>query len=171
MTGSLADLPATEAVARLTRGEITSEALTAECLDRIAARDGALGAFEHLDPAAALAAARVIDRLDPKPPLAGLPVAVKDIFDTADLPTERGSAAFRGRRPAEDAEVDRAAARGGRRRPREDRDDRARLLPAGEDPQPPRPGAHPRRLLERLRRRGGGAARAGRDRQPDRRDR
>ncbi len=105
MTGSLADLPATEAVARLTRGEITSEALTAECLDRIAARDGALGAFEHLDPAAALAAARVIDRLDPKPPLAGLPVAVKDIFDTADLPTERGSAAFRGRRPAKDAEV------------------------------------------------------------------
>ena len=58
MTGSLANLPATEAVARLARGEITSEALTAACLDRIAAQDGALGAFEHLDPAAALAAAR-----------------------------------------------------------------------------------------------------------------
>ncbi len=105
MTVPLPDLDAADAVARLRRGELTAEALTAACLARIASDDPALGAFEHLDPAAALEAARRIDRLDPKPPLAGLPVAVKDIFDTSDLPTERGSVAFRGRRPASDAAV------------------------------------------------------------------
>jgi len=103
MTTSLPDLDAADAVARLQRGEITAEELTAACLARIASDDGALGAFEHVDPAVALAAARRVDRLDPKPPLAGLPVAVKDVFDTADLPTERGSIAFRGRRPGADA--------------------------------------------------------------------
>jgi amidase len=100
---SLADLPAAEAVARLARRELRAEALVRACLDRIAERDEALGAFEHLDPEAALAAARRIDALDPAPPLAGLPVAVKDIFDTADLPTECGTEIFRGRRPAADA--------------------------------------------------------------------
>jgi Asp-tRNA(Asn)/Glu-tRNA(Gln) amidotransferase A subunit family amidase len=103
MTPALPDLPAAEAVARLRRGDLTAEALVSACLARIADEDPRLGAFEHVDPGAALADARRIDRLDPKPPLAGLPVAVKDVFDTADLPTERGSEAFRGRRPARDA--------------------------------------------------------------------
>ncbi len=100
---SLADLPAAEALARLRAGEVTSEALVAACLARIAEADARLGAFEHLDPDAALAAARRVDAMAEKPPLAGLPLGVKDIFDTADLPTERGSEAFRGRRPARDA--------------------------------------------------------------------
>ncbi len=103
MTGSLADLPAAEAVARLRRRELRSEALVQACLDRIAAEDGGLGAFEHVDPAAALAAARAIDARPAPPPLAGLPVAVKDIFDTAGLPTECGTEVFRGRRPDRDA--------------------------------------------------------------------
>jgi amidase len=105
MAPSLADLGAAEAVARLRAGEIAAEALVSACLVRIAVEDPGLGAFEHVDRAAALVEARRVDALDPKPPLAGLPVAVKDIFDTADLPTERGSEAFRGRRPARDAEV------------------------------------------------------------------
>ncbi len=100
---SLADLPACEAVARLRTRELTAEALTLACLDRIAAEDGALGAFEHVDRELALAAARRVDALDPLPPLAGLPVAVKDVFDTADLPTECGTEILRGRRPARDA--------------------------------------------------------------------
>jgi amidase len=90
-------------VGRLERREIGAEELTRACLDRIAAEDRRLGAFEHLDPDRALAEARRIDALDPRPPLAGLPVAVKDIFDTADLPTEHGTPIFRGRRPARDA--------------------------------------------------------------------
>jgi len=105
MTASLTALGAAEAVACLRRGEISSEALVADCLRLIEREDPRVGAFEHLDPAEALAQARRIDLLPEKPPLAGLPVAVKDIFDTHDLPTERGSEAFRGRRPARDAEV------------------------------------------------------------------
>ena len=103
VTSTPADLSASEAVARLRRGERASEALVSACLARVAEVDPRLGAFEHVDAAAALAAARRIDGMAEKPPLAGLPVAVKDIFDTWDLPTERGSEAFRGRRPARDA--------------------------------------------------------------------
>lgn len=105
MAGSPADLPADEAVDRLRRRALTAEALVRACLERIAADDGRVGAFEHLDPAAALAEARRVDALDPAPPLAGLPVAVKDIFDTAGLPTEYGTEVFHGRRPARDAEA------------------------------------------------------------------
>jgi Asp-tRNA(Asn)/Glu-tRNA(Gln) amidotransferase A subunit family amidase len=103
VSDSLADLGAAEAVVRLSRREIAAEALVAACLERVAAREPAVGAFEHLGAEAALAAARRIDAMPQRPPLAGLPIGVKDIFDTADLPTERGSAAFRGRRPAADA--------------------------------------------------------------------
>lgn len=103
MSASLADLGAAEVIVRLSRREITAEALVSACLERIAAEEPRVGAFEHLDPEGALAAARRIDALDPRPPLAGLPIGVKDIFDTADQPTERGSPAFRGRRPARDA--------------------------------------------------------------------
>jgi amidase len=105
MPSSLADLGAADAIDRLRRGDVTAEALVCACLARIAAEDPRLGAFEHVEPALAVAAARRVDAMREKPPLGGLPVAVKDIFDTADLPTERGSEAFRGRRPARDAEV------------------------------------------------------------------
>lgn len=99
----LHELSASEALPLLRDGSVTSEDLVGACLRRIEAEDGRIGAFEHLDPAAALAAARRVDRTSPKPPLAGLPVAVKDIIDTADLPTECGFAGWRGRRPARDA--------------------------------------------------------------------
>src|SRR5512138_2248632 len=102
MTAPDPPLGAAAAIARLRRGELSSEALVADCLARIAREDPRLGAFEHLDPEGALAQARRIDALREKPPLAGLPVAVKDVFDTADLPTERGSEGFRGRRPTRD---------------------------------------------------------------------
>ncbi|HET8540371.1 MAG TPA: amidase [Anaeromyxobacter sp.] len=105
MTAPLETLGAAEAVARLRAGTLTSEALVAACLARIAREDGRLGAVEHLDAEGALAQARRIDALREKPPLAGLPIAVKDVFDTHDLPTERGSEAFRGRRPPRDAEA------------------------------------------------------------------
>jgi Asp-tRNA(Asn)/Glu-tRNA(Gln) amidotransferase A subunit family amidase len=103
VSASLADLGAADAILRLSRREITAEALVSACLERIAAEEPRIGAFEHLDPEGALAAARRIDAQDSRPPLAGLPIGVKDIFDTVDMPTERGSPAFRGRRPARDA--------------------------------------------------------------------
>ena len=91
----------------LAAGEITAEALVQACLARIAEVDGEIGAWAHLEPEHALGQARALDALRagglPLGPLHGLPVAVKDIVDTADLPTENGSALLRGRQPEADA--------------------------------------------------------------------
>ncbi len=100
---ALHQLTAAEAVRRLARGEIGAEALVRALLDRIAAEEPRLEAWAFLDPEAALSEARRLDRLSPRPPLGGLPVGVKDIFDTADMPTECGTPVHRGRRPAADA--------------------------------------------------------------------
>jgi amidase len=99
----LHDLDAAQAVRLLADGAITARELVAACLARIAAEDPAIGAFEHLAPERALAEAARIDAISPRPPLGGLPVAVKDVIDTADLPTECGFRGHAGRRPARDA--------------------------------------------------------------------
>jgi amidase len=75
-----------------------------ECLDRIAEREPEVQAWEVLDAEGALAQARRIDRLRDRPPLFGLPVGVKDLIDTADLPTAYGSPIHGGHRPERDAE-------------------------------------------------------------------
>ena len=98
----LESLEATEAVRLLARREITAEALVAACLDRIASAEPEVQAWEWLEPERALAQARAADAA-PRPPLFGLPVGVKDIIDTADLPTACGSPVHRNRRPARDA--------------------------------------------------------------------
>lgn len=82
---------------------MSAEALTRAALDRIAAREAEIGAFAHLDPERALAEARAVDRLPARSPLHGVPIGVKDIFDTADLPTEYGSPIYKGHRPRADA--------------------------------------------------------------------
>jgi Asp-tRNA(Asn)/Glu-tRNA(Gln) amidotransferase A subunit family amidase len=84
-------------------GEITSEAAVTACLERIAAREPVVGAWQHLDPDAALAQARARDREPPRGPLHGVPVGVKDIMDTPDMPTTYGSSIYAGHRPAADA--------------------------------------------------------------------
>jgi aspartyl-tRNA(Asn)/glutamyl-tRNA(Gln) amidotransferase subunit A len=80
---------------RLRAGEITAEAATAACLGRIEALDGRLGAWQHVAPEEALAAARAVDRLlaagTDLGPLMGVPVAVKDIFAVEGMPTTAGS--------------------------------------------------------------------------------
>jgi Asp-tRNA(Asn)/Glu-tRNA(Gln) amidotransferase A subunit family amidase len=96
-------LGAAEAARRIAAGDLSSEALVAACLERISERDGAVRAWAHLDPDAALAQARERDAEGPRGPLHGVPVGVKDIVDTAGLPTERGSAIHAGRRPGADA--------------------------------------------------------------------
>ncbi|GGB42761.1 putative amidase AmiD [Tistrella bauzanensis] len=77
--------------------------------DRIARHDGQLHAYATVDAAGALARAEQaraeIARGLCRGPLHGVPVAVKDLFDTADMPTEFGSRVMRGRRPAADATV------------------------------------------------------------------
>ncbi len=90
-------------------GDFSAEDLTQSCLDRIAEREDAVGAWIYLDQDLALAQARTLDGLkkagEPLGPLHGLPVGLKDIFDTADMPTECGSAFYEGRRPIEDSAV------------------------------------------------------------------
>jgi Asp-tRNA(Asn)/Glu-tRNA(Gln) amidotransferase A subunit family amidase len=83
-------LPARHIPARIAAGDITATDVTRAYLDRIVAVDGAIGAWAHLDPAKAETAAR-----DAAPGLLhGVPIAVKDVIDTFDLPTSYGSAAY-----------------------------------------------------------------------------
>jgi len=84
---------------------MTSEKLVEACLDRIAARDGELAAWVHVNADASLARARALDREASQGPLHGVPVGIKDIIDTADMPTEHGSPIYRGNRPRADAAV------------------------------------------------------------------
>ena len=99
----LNELGAAALVARLARGEITSEALAQACLERAALREPAVRAFARLEPERVLEGARALDRAGARGPLHGLPFGVKDIIDTFDLPTEYGSPIYAGHRPAADA--------------------------------------------------------------------
>src|SRR5438128_7025674 len=96
-------LSARTAAQEIAAGRLKAEALVAAYLDRIAAREPTVGAWHHLDPEAALAAARQRDAEAPSGPLHGIPIAVKDLIDTADMPTGYGSAIYQGHRPAADA--------------------------------------------------------------------
>jgi Asp-tRNA(Asn)/Glu-tRNA(Gln) amidotransferase A subunit family amidase len=95
-------LSAADATRQLGRGELTAEALMRACLDRAAER-GDVKAWIWLDPEQALAQARAADRAGRPGLLAGLPIGVKDIIDTVDMPTEHGSPIYRGNRPFADA--------------------------------------------------------------------
>lgn len=88
---------------RVAAGEATAESATRGCLDRVAERDGAVGAWAYLDPERALTEARTRDAARGKGPLHGIAVGIKDIFDTADMPTSYGSPIYAGHRPAADA--------------------------------------------------------------------
>ena len=82
------------------RANITPEGVVDLCAAAIAAREDEVGAFTHLDIDGARAHARENAERLRAPPLRGLPVGLKDIYDTADMPTEYGSAAYKGHRPA-----------------------------------------------------------------------
>lgn len=104
-----ADLSAGEAQARIARGELRASELVEAQLRRIAAREPEIGAFAFHDPAMARAAARALDeyRASGRPigALHGLTVGLKDIIDTADMPTENGTVLDAGRRPGQDAVI------------------------------------------------------------------
>jgi Asp-tRNA(Asn)/Glu-tRNA(Gln) amidotransferase A subunit family amidase len=96
-------LPAWQAVRLLANRELSAEALMRACLDRIAEREAEVQAFVHLDADAALAQARAVDAGPWRGPLHGLPLGVKDLFDTASLPTGYGSPLYAGHHPVADA--------------------------------------------------------------------
>ncbi|MFZ0067841.1 MAG: amidase [Pseudolabrys sp.] len=109
MASDITGLTAVEAASEIARGAISAEDYTRACLERIAAVDSEVHAFVHLDPEHALAQARALDQRkasgERTGPLHGVPVGIKDIFDTADYPTEYGSPIFAGRRPDADCAV------------------------------------------------------------------
>ena len=96
-------LTAAAAAARIREKTLTSETLVRSCLERIAARDAEVRAWICVDPAYAIAQARELDKRPSAGPLHGLPFGVKDVIDTADMPTTQNSLLYRGHRPAKDA--------------------------------------------------------------------
>lgn len=108
-TDSPARLDATTAAARIAEGHLGVDRLTDACLAVVAARENELRAWAFIDPAHARqqARARMEDAAAGHVPgrLFGLPVGVKDIFDTADMPTANGTALHAGRQPAADSAV------------------------------------------------------------------
>lgn len=94
---------ATQAAALIESGSLSSENLVISCLERIAVLEETVGAWIHLDTEAVLAQARAYDQGAHKSPIGGIPVGVKDIIDTYDLPTGYGSPAYSGHTPRSDA--------------------------------------------------------------------
>ena len=103
---SLNRLTATELRSALAVGETSCEAIVRDCLARIDARENEIHAWANLDPDLALRQARALDAAGAPArdrPLHGVPIGVKDIIDTADLPTEMGSPIYCSHRPLTDA--------------------------------------------------------------------
>ncbi len=90
------DLTAAAAAAKLQDGTLTAEALTRSCLERIAAEEPRVRAFVFLDPALAIAQAREADKAYARGALHGLPIGIKDMIHTADMPTTHNSPIYQG---------------------------------------------------------------------------
>lgn len=109
MKHDLTLLSAVHAAEAIKNGRITSEALTEACLSRIEETEATVRAWAHLDAEHALAQAREMDRIRRAGrgvgSLHGVPVALKDIVDTSDMPTQCGSPIFEGRQSSADARL------------------------------------------------------------------
>ncbi len=92
-----------EARQAIENGQLTSEKLIQACIERIDERESEIHAWTYFDPKRALAAARTSDQAGNKGPIGGIPVGVKDIIDTYDMPTEYGSPIYKGNQPSSDA--------------------------------------------------------------------
>ena len=97
-------LTAERAMGMLRAGECTSEELAQAYLDRIAAVDGDVHSYLHVDPERTLAAARAQDASGGDA-LSGVPIAYKDLLSTKDVPTTAGSKILEGFVPIQDADV------------------------------------------------------------------
>ena len=87
---NLNELSATAVVAAISSGDCSAEDVTRACLARIDARDEEVGAFEYLDSAYAVEQAKVLDNGPIRGLLHGVPIGVRDIMDTFDMPTGWG---------------------------------------------------------------------------------
>ena len=106
---SLVALSLTEAVEEIREGRVTSRELVRDCLKRVEEVDGKVQAWAFLDHDHAMRQAEAADVYRQHGcalgPLHGVPIGVKDIFDTGDMPTELGSPVWAGRTPRRDAAV------------------------------------------------------------------
>ncbi len=100
----LHQLGALEAVQGVAQGDFTVETLTGALIDHIEEMEPDVRAWIFLDRQSALARARVVDQA-PSGPLSGLLIGIKDVIDTAEMPTAYGSKAYVGNRPAQDSSV------------------------------------------------------------------
>jgi Asp-tRNA(Asn)/Glu-tRNA(Gln) amidotransferase A subunit family amidase len=101
--GNLNRLTATEAARKLSTREISAQALLADCLERIREREPVVHAWTFVDVDGAMERARQLDAQGASGLLHGLPLAVKDLFDTFDMPASYGSPIYAGHRPVCDA--------------------------------------------------------------------
>ena len=106
---SSAQLTAAAAAADIQAGRLSSEELVGACLERIRQLEPTVQAWQFLDEQHALAQARAADDRrrsgQAVGALCGIPVGIKDIIDTADMPTENGTVLHKGRMPRADAAV------------------------------------------------------------------
>jgi amidase len=99
----ITSLSVKELAAAVSRRELTAEAVTRAYAERIAAQEPQVQAWQHFDAERALDQARALDRGGAGGPLCGVPVGVKDLMDTADMPTTYGSPIYAKHRPQLDA--------------------------------------------------------------------
>jgi Asp-tRNA(Asn)/Glu-tRNA(Gln) amidotransferase A subunit family amidase len=99
----LMQLSMRELAARIARRDVSIEAAVRASIERIEERETSVRAWQYFDPALALAQAGRLDRQAAGGALYGLPIGVKDLMDTADMPTTYGSPIYAGHRPRVDA--------------------------------------------------------------------
>src|SRR5699024_2706327 len=92
-----------ETIAQMQQQSLTSESLLQRCVQRIDQREKDIQAWSHLNVEHALNAAYQADQEPSQRLLHGLPIGVKDVIDTADMPTRYGSAIYAQHQPAADA--------------------------------------------------------------------
>jgi len=100
---ALTALSATQIVAGTTSGDFSVEEVVRAVLDRIEERDPLIRAWQTVNPEYALRQARVLDKRGHRGPLHGVPIGVKDVIDTAELPTRMGSPIYEANQPGRDA--------------------------------------------------------------------
>ena len=109
MTQDLSLLSAVQSLEALRNGRITSQALVAACLKRIADTDDVIKAWTWIDPDYAIAQAKAADRIQQAGhkvgALHGIPIGLKDIIDTKDMPTQCGSPIRANHQPDSDAKL------------------------------------------------------------------
>ena len=96
---------AVELAEQLQRRALSSTEVARSCVERIAQREPSIGAWAFHEGDRVVEQAHALNQLSGEFPLLGLPIGIKDIFDTADMPTAYGSALYDGHRPERDAEA------------------------------------------------------------------